>query len=98
MKKNETNKKLDVLLTETTGISIVLVGMLIAVAVYIVTIQGATIANSKEISEARVMHMQLRQAHISHTRIADENMSEIKQDIGELKGMVRILLENQNKK
>ena len=96
MEEKEHKKKLDLILTETTGISIAVVALLISVAIYIVMIKGATEANSRELGDVKDNFNLLRKSYIEHTRITDENISTIKQDVGEMKGMMKILIKDKD--
>lgn len=92
-----TDKEKRVLLTETTGISIAVVVMLVSISMFIMTIKGEAKANYNAVIELQTQHNSLKSSYIGHTRIVDDKLTDVSIQLGELKGMMKIMLNNKNK-
>lgn len=69
-----------------------LAGIITAVT-YILAIKGQTEANARNITTNEQTILHFREKYISHTRIVDENFSQLKEGQGELRGRIDILIE-----
>jgi hypothetical protein len=87
----KTEKK--VLLTETTGITIGVLVLIVIGVVYVVTVAGVSSANSKAITLNEQRINSFVETYKGHTRIVDKNFNELKGEIGELKGQNLIIIE-----
>lgn len=94
MESKNTKEKIDVILKETTGISLGIAVLMVVVTVYILTIKSISDANSKEITALTDRHSSLRQSYIEHTRIVDEKLNDIAKSQGKIEGMLEILLKD----
>lgn len=79
---------------EAHGLSIAVVAMIIGAVVFTVTIGGRSDANANRLSANEMRHDQLRTAYIQHSRIMDDNVANMRADIGEIKGMLKVLISN----
>ena len=73
------------------------IGSIIGAAVYITTIHGIATANASEIVKNKTAVESFRRAYIEHSRIVDKNFSDVNESLGELKGMVKVLLEDRKR-
>lgn len=97
MSNEEKNKKINFVLGETTGVSMALVIFLIGAASYIVMINGSTQVNSQLLNRNEVEDLQFRKESKARARIIEQNIGGIRSDIGEIKGMLKVLINKENK-
>lgn len=90
MQKNK-NKKIDI--NSDTTISLALLIGVISGVLYVASMGKLPDANAGRIDKLEREQQFFRQKYIEHTRIMDEGITTIKTDVGELKGMVRVILE-----
>ena len=89
------DKEGNIFIGDKTGISVAVVTLIVASVYFIVNIAGNSEANAGKISAIDQKHEMLRRAYIEHSRIMDDNVSDMRADIGEVKGMLKVLIDSQ---